>query len=143
MRIESLLAVLLGIAFVLPWLSIGFGAPISGLDVLRATLDAKQQMGGVASFDDFEGGWVVYLFWALPIGCVLTLVTGLIGAGSRIFALLTGLVPFLLLGLTALDLGENFNEIFRFFQVGAWATLVLALLLLLAGIGLLRLPARR
>lgn len=142
--LEVLLAVLLGLAFVLPWLDLGFGQAISGLEMLRATLDANGRMGSVASFSDMEGGWVVYLFWALPIGLALTLVTGAIGVWwARVFALLTGLVPWLLLALIALDLGSDFDEVFRFFAVGAWATLGIGLLLILTGLGLLRLPGRR
>ena len=52
-------------------------------------------------------------------------------------------MPWLLLALIALDLGSDFDEVFRFFAVGAWATLGIGLLLILTGLGLLRLPGRR
>lgn len=142
MRIETLLALLMGGAFFLPWLGL-FGQPVSGYEILRGTLDLDGQMGDLASYGDVDGGWVVYVFWAIPVGIVLTVVTGLAGLGSRLFALLTGLAPLILLGLAAADVGERFSELFRFFEIGLWATLVLALLLILAGLGLLRLPGQR
>lgn len=142
MRIETLLALLLGIAFFLPWFT-ALGTPVSGYQLLRETLDLEGQMGDVASISDVEGGWMIYLFWAIPAGIVVTLVTGLIGAGSRLFALLTGLAPLVLLALVAADLGESFEELLRFFEIGLWATLILSLLLILAGLGLLRLPGQR
>lgn len=141
MRIETLLALLMGGAFLLPWLGL-FGQPLSGYEILRGTLDLDGQMGDLASYGDMEGGWIVYLFWAIPVGIVLTFVTGLAGLGSRVFALLTGLAPLVLIALFAADAGETFDEFFRFFEVGLWATLVLALLLILAGLGLLRLPGQ-
>jgi hypothetical protein len=142
MRIETFLALLAGGAFFLPWVDL-FGQSASGYQVLRSTLDLDGRMGDLAAYGDIEGGWVVYLFWAIPVGIVLTFVTGLAGLGSRLFALLTGLAPLVLLGLFAADAGERFDEFFRFFEVGLWATLGLALLLILAGLGLLRLPGRR
>ena len=142
MRVETLLALLMGGAFFLPWVDL-FGQSASGYVFLRSTLDLDGQMGDLASYGDLEGGWVVYLFWAIPAGIVLTFVTGLLGLGSRLFALLTGLAPLVMMGLFAADAGEQFDEFFRFFEVGLWATLVLALLMILAGFGLLRLPGGR
>lgn len=139
MRIETILALLMGGAFFLPWVAL-FGPPSSGYDLLRMTLELDQRGGNVVSFGDVDGGWVIYVFWAIPVGIVVTLVTGLLGVGSRLFALLTGLAPLVLLGLAAADLGEDLAEAFRFFEIGLWATLVLGLLLVLAGLGLLRLP---
>lgn len=143
MRIETILALLMAVAFFLPWLSTGgLGPSPSGYTLLEGTLQLQDQAGGYASFTDFEGGWVVYLFWAIPVGIVLTFVTGLLGAGSRLFAVIAGLAPLVLLGLGLREAGSNAGELFRFFEIGLWATLVLALLMLLAGIGLLRFGSR-
>ncbi len=143
MRIETILALLMAVAFFLPWIATGgVGPSVSGYELLEGTLQARDQMSGLGSFNDLEGGWLVYVFWAIPAGIILTFVTGLLGARSRLFAFLTGLAPLVLLGVVVADLGSYAGEIFRFFEIGLWATLVLALLLLFAGLGLLRLGNR-
>lgn len=143
MRAEPILAVLFLIAFFLPWIDVGYGAEtISGFDILRVTFQLNDAAQPYGSIQDLGDGWLLYVFYAIPVGGILTLVFGLAGILARLFALLTGLAPWVIAVYLAVKAGDSFSDLTQVLAFGAYGTLLIGLLLILAGIGVIRTTPR-
>jgi len=138
MKPAPILAILMLIALFLPWVSFGV-AGVSGFDILRATFEADGATGGMIDPSQMgDDAWLLYVFYAIPVGAVLTLLLGFQSAGAgRFFALLTGLAPWAIGIYTYLQISgqAGAEEIFEYLGIGAYATLLVGLLMILCGLG--------
>ncbi len=139
-RVMAFLALLLLVAFFLPWLpdlpsgdntTFGNGSTMSGFDVTYGVvMMSKDAMQAGASVGDMLPNlWPVYILLLIPLFGVLTLLFGLAGAGiASATGFLAGLPAIVLAGKGVMDEGmDTFNN----YEVGAWAALALSVLLVL------------
>jgi hypothetical protein len=136
MRLDVIFAVLMLIALFLPWVAVG-PESISGFDLIRATFEAESE-AGMGSALDAEGGWLVYVLYAIPVFALLTLIVGLARGPSNIFAIIAGVAPWVLILYPVIQGGMAFGDMFEGMGIGGYATLVVGLLLFLNGLGILR-----
>jgi len=136
MRLDVIFAVLMLIALFLPWIAVG-PESVSGFDLIRVTFEAESQ-AGLGSALDAEGGWLVYVLYAIPVFALLTLIVGLGRGPSNIFAIIAGAAPWVLLLFPVIEAGANIGDLFEGMAIGGYATLLMGLLLFLNGIGILR-----
>jgi hypothetical protein len=94
--------------FFLPWLQILFARP-SGFNFAQ------------------EGGKYL-LLWSIPVFCVLTFFAGITKTSQRAAAQFTGMLPFCFLGVGLYSEGADLMKVLT---IGAYASLVLGLLLIL------------
>jgi len=135
-RVLAFLALLLLVAFFLPWspdvLGVGNGTTMSGFDLTYAVvLAAKDAVSQGASVGDMMQGdaWQAYILVLIPVFGVLTVLFGLANAGiASLTAFLAG-VPAVV--VTVKGLIEAGADTFDGFEIGAWATLALSVLLVL------------
>jgi hypothetical protein len=136
MRLDVIFAVLMLIALFLPWLAVG-PESISGFDLIRATFEAEQE-AGLGSAMDAEGGWLVYVLYAIPVFSLLTLIVGLARGPSNIFAIVAGAAPWVLVLYPVVQGGAALGDMLDGMGIGGYATLLVGLLLFLNGLGILR-----
>lgn len=138
MRAEPILAVLFLIAFFLPWIDLFGMETVSGFDLLRASLDLNRAAQPYGSLQETDQGWLLYVFYAIPVGGVLTLAFGLAGVLPRLFALLTGLAPWILAAYLFIETEGQLSDVTQILAIGAYGTLLVGFLLLLCGVGVIR-----
>lgn len=136
MRLDVILAVLMLIAIFLPWVTVG-PESVSGFDLIKATFEAESQ-AGMGSALDAEGGWLVYVLYAIPVFALLTLVVGLGRGPSNIFAIIAGAAPWVLILYPVVQGSAGFGDMFQGMGIGGYATLLIGVLLVLNGLGILR-----
>lgn len=136
MRLDVIFAVLMLIALFLPWIALG-PESASGFDIIRATFQAENQ-AGLGSALDAEGGWLVYVLYAIPVFALLTLIVGLARGPSNIFAIIAGAAPWVLVLYPVIESGADIGQLLDIMGIGGYATLLLGLLLFLNGLGILR-----
>ena len=136
MRLDVILAVLMLIAIFLPWVAVG-PESISGFDLIKATFEAESQ-AGMGSALDAEGGWLVYVLYAVPVFALLTLIVGLGRGPSNIFAIIAGAAPWVLILYPVIQGGGSLGDALQGMGIGGYATLVVGVLLVLNGLGILR-----
>ena len=142
MKPAPLFAILMLIALFLPWIDLGL-AGVSGFDMLRGIFEADDASGGMVMDPDQMGddAWLLYTFFVIPVGAVITLVVGFgSDAAGRFFGLITGLAPWVIAVYAFMQLSgqEGAGQVFDFLGIGAYATLVVGLLLILTGFGAFR-----
>jgi len=141
-RVLAFLALLLLVAFFLPWLpdlpaadgtTLGNGTTMSGFDLTYGVVMAsKDAMAGGASVGDMLPQlWPIWILLLIPIFGLLTLLFGLSGAGiAGATGFLAGLPMVVLVVKGLIDEG---SATFDNLEPAAWAALaVSALLVLLA-----------
>lgn len=136
MRLDVILAVLMLIAIFLPWVAVG-PESISGFDLIKATFEAESE-AGMGSALDVEGGWMVYVLYAIPVFALLTLIVGLGRGPSNIFAIIAGAAPWVLMLYPVIQGGGSFGDALQGMGIGGYATLIVGVLLVLNGLGILR-----
>lgn len=136
MRLDVILAVLMLIAIFLPWVAVG-PESISGFDLIKATFEAESE-AGMGSALDVEGGWMVYVLYAIPVFALLTLIVGLGRGPSNIFAIIAGAAPWVLMLYPVIQGGGSFSDALQGMGIGGYATLIVGVLLVLNGLGILR-----
>lgn len=133
-RVLAFLALLLLVAFFLPWLpdaGMGNGTTMSGFDVTYAVVMlSKDALAGGASVGQMLPDlWPVWILLLIPIFGVLTLLFGLAGAGiASTTAFLAGLPVVVLTAKGVIDEG---TATFGNMEVGAWAALAVSVLMVL------------
>lgn len=142
MKPAPLFAILMLVALFLPWIDLGV-AGISGFDMLRTVFEADDATGGMMMDPSQMGddAWMLYVFFAIPVGAVITLVVGFgSDAAGRLFGLLTGIAPWAIAVYTFVHVSgqEGSGQIFDFLGIGAYAALLVGLLLILTGFGAFR-----
>jgi hypothetical protein len=136
MRLDVILAVLMLIAVFLPWVAVG-PESVSGFDLIKATFEAESE-AGLGSALDAEGGWLVYVLYAIPVFALLTLIVGLGRGPSNIFAIIAGAAPWVLILYPVVQGTAAFGDMFQGMGIGGYATLLIGVLLVLNGLGILR-----
>lgn len=132
MRIDVILAVLMAIAFFLPWANGG-----SGFDAVREMLLSDVPVEDALAASGFPT-WLLYVLYALPVAIVLTIIIGLAGGPANLFAIIAGAAPWVLVVYPVVALDAQVDQLVQVLQFGAYATLVIGVLLFLAGLGLMR-----
>ena len=142
-RVLALLALVLLGAFFLPWFgadlgqifgtTTGVAEKISGYKLLRGVIELTLQASDAGAPDAFSQSfnefWPLWLLAAIPVFGLLTLLAGLAGSGlAGAFGFLAGAVP---VGETIYLLAEEGTRAFQYFEVGAWITLGVGVLLVL------------
>ncbi len=133
-RLETLLAVAMLVAFFLPWVA-SATASLSGLELVSLARGRQAEQAEAI---------LLVAFAAIPVLALLTLGAALLGHGQRLFGGLCGLFAMLgagLLWLARRDADPTSGAMVVAY--GAYATLLLGLLLLLAAAGVIGLPERR
>ncbi len=141
MKPAPLFAILMLVALFLPWIDFGL-AGVSGFDMLKAAFQADDATGGMMNPSQMgDDAWMLYAFFAIPVGAVITLVVGFgSDAAGRLFGLITGIAPWAIAVYAFLQLQgqQGAGEVFEYLGIGAYATLVVGLLLILTGFGAFR-----
>lgn len=134
-RVLAFLALVLLIAFFLPWLpdaGVGNGSTMSGFDITYAVvIQARDAMAAGASVGDLMTGetWQIYILLLIPVFGVLTLLLGLSGAGlAAATGFIAGLPVVILVGM---GLVEEGTAVFANLEVGGWVSLAASVLLVL------------
>lgn len=133
-RLEALLAFAVVTAFFLPWMR-DATASLSGLELVSLARGRQAEQAEAI---------LLVAFSAIPVLALLTLGAALVGHGVRLFGALCGLLAVAGAGLLWLarrgvdPAGGGMLPAY-----GLYATLLLGLLLLLAALGVVRLPERR
>lgn len=132
-RVMAFLALLLIVALFLPWFSNPSGpGSISGYDIVYTlVMQTKDAMSSGASVGDMVTGdtWQAYILLLIPVFGLLTLLFGLAGAGiASATGFIAGLPAVVVTGKGLLDEG---TDVLSSFDIGAWGTLVLSVLLVL------------
>lgn len=105
-----LLSAGLFVCFFLPWMRIFiFGKP--------------------SGFDSAKEGGAYSLLWALPIFSAITIIAGLAKSGQQLAGVITGVLPFIVLGVGLYHIGP---DLFSVLEIGAWAGLALGLATIIA-----------
>ncbi|MFG1496634.1 hypothetical protein ABMA57_08370 [Saccharospirillum sp. HFRX-1] len=138
-RAENVFAVILVIAFFLPWINIGGFLSFSGYEIVELSQGLNQfaALGNQSGSPD-PSLYFFYLVYLIPIFAVLTVILNAYQKNSRVAAIVAGVVPFLFLvyGFT-----QGGSDIIQGMAIGSWLTLLAATALLLAVFGVIKLPA--
>ncbi len=132
-RVIALLAAAIVVAFFLPWLE-SQTARLSGLELVSLARGRQAEQAEAI---------LLVAFAAIPVLALITLGAALLGHGVRLFGGLCGFFAVAATGLLWLARREADaagNAMVTTY--GTYATLLLGLLLLLLGLGVLRLPER-
>ncbi len=133
-RVLAFLALLLLVAFFLPWLpdaGVGNGRTMSGFNMVYAVvLATKDALSTGASAGDLAPSlWPVWLMLLIPVFGLLTLLLGLAGAGvASLCGFLAGLPVVVLVVKGFIDEGSSTLDNL---EIGGWASLALSVLLVL------------
>jgi len=132
MRLDVIFAVLLLIAFFLPWIGGDSGFAIAQ-DLLSSEMPVEDALvaAGIPR-------WFIYVFYAIPVAAVLTLIVGLARGPSNVFAIIAGAAPWVLVLYPVVEGVAEFGQIIDGLEIGGYATLLAGLLLFLNGLGILR-----
>lgn len=136
-RAENWFAAALIVFFFLPWFGAGpFSVSGYSLTTIPAVFNAASSSGLQTSSSNID---LLYIVWLIPILSVITLVLGLTGKSPRAMAIVTGIVTLLMFGFVFAAGG---GDTFKVLGIGAYLTILAAFGLILAGIGIIKAPAR-
>jgi hypothetical protein len=150
-KIEVYCAVVLLVLFFLPWIQITAGEVVSvsftlrGYEIPDLADHVAKGLGQVKSFFDENAKretWVFwyYLIYLLPVFSVATVVLGILGKNVKVTGLLTAAVP---IGWFIYALIKIGGDLFGMMTLGAYGTLLCAILMILAVVEVLRIPGAK
>jgi hypothetical protein len=141
-KAEVVFALVIVVAFFLPWVNIGGIISVSGFDAIRAVnnlaemADALNGLGGNSStMPDVSAIYGLYL---IPISAVGVVVADMRGANTKALSLIAGALPILALLYALSKMG---GDMFEGMGIGAYLTVGGGIGLLAAGLGLIRFQA--
>tara|TARA_A100001234_G_C12472146_1_gene319786 strand:+ start:164 stop:607 length:444 start_codon:yes stop_codon:yes gene_type:complete len=137
-KIENICAIVLLVAFFLPWVSF-FGMSVSGYSI-PGIASGLGQFGSAMSGEAASVPWQVYLVYLVPLTAIGVLVTDFLKTDeniARIVSILAGVVP--LAGVIYM-LIESGGELFSYLGFGAYLTILAAIGMLLATFGIVKSP---
>lgn len=137
-KLEVQCAIVLLIAFFLPWVSFGGIINVSGYNLTRA-VDALESLAGMAQSLGADGAQaelpakikLLYLVYLVPVAAAAVLYLDFNGKSTKIASLIGGALP--VLGF-AYGFVESGVEMFDFLAIGAVLTGLAGVGLLVAGI---------
>ena len=137
-RAENWFAAALIIFFFLPWFGAGpFSVSGYSLTTIPSVLNAASASSGLRTNNSVD---LLYVVWLIPILAAITLVLGLTSAKRpRAIAAVTAIVTLLMFGLV---IAAGGGDTFRVMGIGSYLTILAAIGLLLAAVGLIKAPAR-
>lgn len=136
-RAENWFAAALIIFFFLPWFGAGpFSVSGYTLTTIPSVLNAASSSSGVRT-DSSIG--LLYIVWLVPILSIITLALGLTGRSPRAMAIVTGVVTLLMFLFVFIAGG---GDVFKVLGIGSYLTILAAIGLILAAIGVIKAPAR-
>ncbi len=105
--------------------------------MIPAVFNAASSSAGVRS-DSSIG--LLYIVWLVPILSAITLILGLTGRSPRAMAIVTGIVTLLMFLFVFIAGG---GDTFKVLGIGSYLTILAAIGLILAAIGVIKAPAPR
>ena len=140
-KAENLCAVGLIVFFFLPWISIGGFISFAGYEIPNTAKGLGQfaaAMGSRTGKVDPQV-YLYYLIYLMPIFSVLTIIFGMAGISTKATGLIAGAVPIVAL---IYALSQRGLDTFEVMAIGAWLTLLTAIAMLLAVVGIIKMPAQ-
>lgn len=136
-RAENWFAAALIVFFFLPWFGAGpFSVSGYSLTTIPSVFNAASSSASLRSSASID---LLYIVWLVPILSAITLVLGLTGKSPRAMAIVTAIVTLLMFMFVFLAGG---GDTFKVLGIGSYLTILAAFGLLLAGIGIIKAPAR-
>jgi hypothetical protein len=139
-KAENLCAVGLIVFFFFPWISIGGFISIAGYEIP----DIAKGLGQLAAMGSKTGKvdpqvYLYYLIYLIPIFSVLTIILGIADKSTKATGLIAGAVP---IAALIYALSQTGSDTFEGMAIGAWLTLLTAIAMLLAVVGIIKMPAQ-
>jgi len=121
--------------FFFPWINIGGFISIAGYEIPDIVKGLKQ----LAAIGKIKSQvYLYYLIYLIPIFSVLTIIFGMKGKNTKMSGLVAGVLP---IGLFIYALSQIGMNIFKGMAIGAWLTLLTAVAMLLAVLGIIKISA--
>ena len=131
-KIENICAIVMLVAFFLPWVSF-MGLSAAGYSIVGT-------LNNLLSFGGESVPWQVYLIFLVPLAAVGVLVTDFLKTDekiARIVAIVAGVIP--VAGIIYL-LIQTEGQGFQALALGAYLTIIAAVVMLLAVFGIVKMP---
>lgn len=147
-KAENLCAVGLIVFFFFPWVS-AMGGLISYAgyeipDIVKEMAYLAAMASGAEKPDYLV--YLSYLIYLMPIFSVLTIIFGVTGKSTKVTGFIAGLVPIAVFvsvfGYTLTQTQTDLDTLFAGMAIGAWLTLFVAVAMLLAVVGIIKMPAQ-
>ena len=131
-KVENICAIVMLVAFFMPWVSF-MGASVAGYSIVGT-------INNFASLAGQSAPWQAYLIFLVPLAAVGVLVTDFLKTDekiARIVAIVAGVIP--VAGIIYL-LIQSEGEGFKVLAMGAYLTVIAAIVMLLAVFGIVKMP---
>jgi len=144
-KIENICAIVLVVAFFLPWVSVGGIFSIAGYELPNAVQWGNAMTATFSESGKVDTNYSIYLVYLVPLLAVGVLATDFLKSDEKVahyVAIAAGAFP--ILGLLSLLFGngESFDEekLVRGMTIGVYLTVVAAIVMLLAAFGVIKRP---
>lgn len=137
-NITTIMALVMLVCFMLPWLKVGGVMTLDGIDIPGAAKKA----GVIFSLETYKGGtnfkaYISYILYLIPIATVLIIIQQIRDRSVTLLAVVAGVVPLLLAIQLIVNKGmAAFNQM----QFGLYISLVAGILMILDSAGIIKIP---
>ena len=136
-KIENICAIVLIVAFFLPWLSFGGFFSLAGYELPNAAEGVSSLAGAFSESGEVDTNYSVYLVYLVPLLAVGVLATDYLKSDEKVahyVAIAAGAFP--ILGFLSLVIENGMEGL----AIGIYLTVVAAIVMLLATFGVIKRP---